>query len=59
MDSNKLSKLVDFYKHRLDVLDSSDDFARGAYCAYSIAMMQTRELMWEEMNKEINADLLE
>ena len=56
----KLSKLVEFYKKRLDSLDSSDnEFDKGLYVAFSISMIKTREIVWELLDSALkpNDDL--
>lgn len=52
MTDAKLSKLVEFYKKRLDALSfSNNDFDRGAYIAFSIAMIKTREIVWQMLDE--------
>jgi len=55
----KISKLVEFYKRRLDYLDGENDFDRGAYCAFSIAMIKTREIVFELLDRQLklNGDI--
>jgi len=61
MTDAKLSKLVEFYKRRLDALsfsdsDSDSDFDRGAYIAFSIAMIKTREIVWEILERQLTLE---
>ncbi len=56
MTDAKLSGLVEFYKERLDKLYGGTEFDRGAYVAFSIAMILTREIVWDLLDAQLTLE---